>query len=109
MYAIRSYYGIGTALLTVGHLGHVGTAQLADLRQLIIQRLPLAGQAEVGTVFRLGNQRHDVVHVITSYSIHYTKLYDSTTGAGSEGALTKGPFNALRPTADLNNARNNFV
>jgi hypothetical protein len=28
----------------------------------------------------------------------------STTGAGSEGALTKGPFNAVRPTADLNNA-----
>ncbi len=28
----------------------------------------------------------------------------STTGAGSEGALTKGPFNALRSTADLNNA-----
>lgn len=28
----------------------------------------------------------------------------STTGAGSEGALTKGPFNALRPTADLNAA-----
>jgi hypothetical protein len=28
----------------------------------------------------------------------------STTGAGSEGALTKGPFNALRATADLNNA-----
>src|SRR4029453_26631 len=28
----------------------------------------------------------------------------STTGAGSEGALTKGPFNALCATADLNNA-----
>jgi len=28
----------------------------------------------------------------------------STTGAGSEGALTKGPFNMLRATADLNNA-----
>lgn len=28
----------------------------------------------------------------------------STTGAGSEGALTKGPFNALRTTADLNSA-----
>lgn len=28
----------------------------------------------------------------------------STTGAGSEGALTKGPFNALRPIVDLNNA-----
>ena len=28
----------------------------------------------------------------------------STTGAGSEGALTKGPFNALPPVIDLNNA-----
>ncbi|HQF37944.1 MAG TPA: hypothetical protein PK322_02385 [Opitutaceae bacterium] len=28
----------------------------------------------------------------------------STTGAGSEGALTKGPFNALCPITDLNNA-----
>ena len=26
----------------------------------------------------------------------------STTGAGSEGALTKGPFNSLMPTLDLN-------
>ena len=26
----------------------------------------------------------------------------STTGAGSEGALTKGPFNSLMPTIDLN-------
>ena len=28
----------------------------------------------------------------------------STTGFGSEGALTKGPFNALPPAVDLNNA-----
>ena len=28
----------------------------------------------------------------------------STTGAGSEGALTKGPFNAVSATADLNTA-----
>jgi hypothetical protein len=28
----------------------------------------------------------------------------STTGAGSEGALIKGPFNMLAPTTDLNNA-----
>lgn len=27
----------------------------------------------------------------------------STTGAGSEGALSKGPFNAIGATADLNN------
>lgn len=28
----------------------------------------------------------------------------STTGFGSEGALTKGPFNALQPVIDVNNA-----
>jgi hypothetical protein len=33
----------------------------------------------------------------------------STTGAGSEGALTKGPFNALRPTVDLNNTLVSFI
>ena len=33
----------------------------------------------------------------------------STTGAGSEGALTKGPFNALPPIIDLNNALTSFV
>jgi hypothetical protein len=38
------------------------------------------------------------------YICSLTGASPSTTGAGSEGALTKGPFNALRPTADLNNA-----
>ena len=33
----------------------------------------------------------------------------STTGAGSEGALTKGPFNALPPIIDLNNALVSFL
>jgi hypothetical protein len=33
----------------------------------------------------------------------------STTGAGSEGALTKAPFNALVPTTDLNNALLSFI
>ena len=33
----------------------------------------------------------------------------STTAAGSEGALTKGPFNALRPTLDLNTALVSFI
>ncbi|MEN8178797.1 MAG: hypothetical protein ABFS39_09265 [Pseudomonadota bacterium] len=55
--------------------------------------------------------------------IHYQKLPElfmdficsltgkspSTTGAGSEGALTKGPFNALRATADLNNALVSYI
>jgi hypothetical protein len=33
----------------------------------------------------------------------------STTGAGSEGALTKSPFNALRPIIDLNNALVSYI
>jgi hypothetical protein len=33
----------------------------------------------------------------------------STTGAGSEGALTKGPFNALLPAPDLNNALVGYI
>ena len=33
----------------------------------------------------------------------------STTGAGSEGALTKGPFNALPPIIDLNAALLSYV
>ncbi|MGD7652836.1 MAG: hypothetical protein ACQCXQ_06455 [Verrucomicrobiales bacterium] len=33
----------------------------------------------------------------------------STTGAGSEGALTKGPFNALLPVHDLNAALVSFM
>jgi hypothetical protein len=33
----------------------------------------------------------------------------STTGAGSEGALTKGPFNALPPIVDLNNALTSYL
>jgi hypothetical protein len=33
----------------------------------------------------------------------------STTGAGSEGALTKGPFNALPPIVDLNNAAVSYL
>jgi phosphoenolpyruvate carboxykinase (diphosphate) len=33
----------------------------------------------------------------------------STTGTGSEGALTKSPFNALRPVIDLNNALVSYI
>jgi hypothetical protein len=33
----------------------------------------------------------------------------STTGAGTEGALTKSPFNALNPTADLNAALVSYI
>ncbi|MBK1877839.1 hypothetical protein [Pelagicoccus mobilis] len=33
----------------------------------------------------------------------------STTGAGSEGALTKGPFNALLPIVDMNQALVSYI
>lgn len=33
----------------------------------------------------------------------------STTGAGTEGALTKGPFNALVATSDLNNSMLSYI
>lgn len=33
----------------------------------------------------------------------------STTGAGSEGALTKGPFNMLLPVYDLNSALLSYI
>ena len=60
--------------------------------------------------------RHPLARVFNP--IHYMELPElfmeficsmtgkspSTTGAGSEGALTKGPFNALPPIIDLNNA-----
>ncbi|MEX2043893.1 MAG: hypothetical protein WD941_00975, partial [Opitutus sp.] len=39
----------------------------------------------------------------------FTGRSPSTTGAGSEGALTKGPFNSLPPIHDLNAALVSFV
>ena len=68
---------------------------------------------------RRNNPPDDGIRPLCVYNpIHYQELPElfmdyvcsltgkspSTTGAGSEGALTKGPFNALCATADLNNA-----
>ncbi len=66
---------------------------------------------------------HDIRSLAVYNPIHYQELPElfmdfvssltgkspSTTGAGSEGALTKGPFNALRATADLNNALVSYI
>ena len=46
----------------------------------------------------------ELPELFMDYICSLTGKSPSTTGAGSEGALTKGPFNALAPTADLNNA-----
>lgn len=73
---------------------------------------------------RRNNPPDDGIRPLAVYNpIHYQELPElfmdyvssltgkspSTTGAGSEGALTKGPFNALRPTADLNNTLVSFI
>ncbi|MCA8991981.1 MAG: hypothetical protein KDA88_08380 [Planctomycetaceae bacterium] len=46
----------------------------------------------------------ELPELFMDYICSLTGKSPSTTGAGSEGALTKGPFNALRTIADLNAA-----
>jgi hypothetical protein len=46
----------------------------------------------------------ELPELFMDYVCSVTGKSPSTTGAGSEGALTKGPFNAIAATADLNNA-----
>lgn len=67
--------------------------------------------------------KHGVPALAVYNPIHYQELPElfmdftssltgkspSTTGFGSEGALTKGPFNALWPVVDLNNALLSFI
>ena len=46
----------------------------------------------------------ELPELFMDYICSLTGKSPSTTGAGSEGALTKGPFNAVLPTADINTA-----
>lgn len=46
----------------------------------------------------------DLPELFIEFICSMTGKSPSTTGAGSEGAMTKGPFNALLPILDLNNA-----
>ncbi len=93
------------------------------------KRLAPLGEAVINPVNavltgRRNNPAADGIRPLAVYNpIHYQELPElfmdficsvtgkspSTTGAGSEGALTKGPFNALRPTADLNNTLVSFI
>lgn len=45
----------------------------------------------------------ELPELLMDFMCSLTGKSPSTTGAGSEGALTKGPFNALVATTDLNN------
>lgn len=99
------------------------SAYLAGMATRLHRRVP-PGQAvptPVNAVLpgRRNNPPEPGVRPLCAYSpVHYMELPElfmeficsmtgkspSTTGAGSEGALTKGPFNALPPIIDLNAA-----
>jgi hypothetical protein len=51
----------------------------------------------------------ELPELFMDYICSLTGKSPSTTGAGSEGALTKGPFNALLPIKDLNSALVSFI
>jgi hypothetical protein len=80
---------------------------------------PLITPVHVVAAGRRNNPPEDGIRALCPYSpLHYMELPElfiefissmtgkspSTTGAGSEGALTKGPFNALPAIIDLNAA-----
>lgn len=98
---------------------------LAEVATRLFRRIPLGQPVPnpVGAVLpgrrNNGPDRDANIRSLAVYNpIHYMELPElfmefvcsmtgkspSTTGAGSEGALTKGPFNALPPIFDLNAA-----
>jgi hypothetical protein len=91
----------------------------ARLRHRIPMSRPLHTPVDAVLPGRRNNPPEPGVRSLACYNpIHYFELPElfmeficsmtgkspSTTGAGSEGALTKGPFNALPPIIDLNAA-----
>ena len=98
MYAIRSYYaevvakiiekerpdallptmGGQTALNTALSLNKMGVLEKFGV-ELIGAKLPAIEKAEDRTLFKQAMER---IGVITSYSIHYTKLYESKARLG---------------------------
>ncbi len=98
-------------------------AYLAEMSTRMFRRVPLNEPVRLPVNAVLPGRRNNPpeaqVRSLAVYNpIHYMELPElfmeficsmtgkspSTTGAGSEGALTKGPFNALHPVLDLNNA-----
>jgi hypothetical protein len=96
----------------------------ARLHRKLPLHAPVCHPVDAVLTGRRNNPPEGKIRALAVYNpIHYQELPElfmdfvcsltgkspSTTGAGSEGALTKGPFNALRPTADLNNALVSFI
>ena len=101
---------------------------VAEMGARLSRRLPLSAPVHFPVIAVMSGRRNNPpepgMRPLCVYGpIHYQELPElfmdyvcsltgtspSTTGAGSEGALTKGPFNALAATADLNNALVSFL
>ncbi len=91
----------------------------AHLQESMPLSQPLPLPVDVVAAGRRNNPPEEKVPALCSYNpLHFMELPElfmefissmtgkspSTTGAGSEGAMTKGPFNALPATIDLNAA-----
>ena len=104
-------------------LVHPRESYLAEMSARLRRRTPVGQPVQTAvSVILPGRRNNPPEHGIRSLAcynpIHYMELPElfmeficsmtgkspSTTGAGSEGALTKGPFNALPPIMDLNAA-----
>ncbi len=104
-------------------LAHARDRYVAEMGARLYRRLPLHAPVLFPVISVLSGRRNNPpengIRPLCVYGpLHYQELPElfmdyvcsltgtspSTTGAGSEGALTKGPFNALAATADLNNA-----
>ena len=105
-----------------------GETYLAEMSARLRRRVPMNQPLPTPVTAVLPGRRNNPpdtgVRPLACYNpIHYMELPElfmevicsmtgkspSTTGAGSEGALTKGPFNALPPIMDLNNALVSFI
>ena len=101
---------------------------LAEIAARLRRRVPMSQPLHTPVTAVLPGRRNNPpekgVRSLACYNpVHYMELPEffmevicsmtgkspSTTGAGSEGALTKGPFNALPPIMDLNNALVSFI
>ncbi len=117
-------------LQTRPDLVHPEQRYLAELRTRLHRQVPLdqAVHLPVNAILpgRRNNpadEKNNVPPLAVYNPVHYQELPElfidfiasvtgkspSTTGFGSEGALTKGPFNALLPAADLNNAFLSYI
>ena len=87
MYAIRSYYGVGdkTVSATIDGVAITQTATVTVNAGAVSGTVSTLA-ASPGTI----TVNSGTATVITSYSIHYTKLYDRSSGATDPPTITGG-------------------